>query len=54
MVRFEIALAEAEAEEEGVIPSEAAEAIASTLSAASFDMDALRLWHAPRDGVVGA
>jgi len=50
MVRFEIALAEAEAEE-GVIPSEAAEAIASTLSAASFDMDALRLGTA-RDGVV--
>lgn len=50
MVRFEIALAEAEAEE-GVIPPEAAQAIASTLSAAHFDMSALRQGTA-RDGVI--
>ena len=50
MVRFEVALAQAEAEE-GVIPAEAADAITTALSAANFDMAALRQGTA-RDGVV--
>lgn len=50
MTAFEVALAEAEAAE-GVIPSDAAVAIARTLPDLEFDMDALRSATA-RDGVV--
>jgi 3-carboxy-cis,cis-muconate cycloisomerase len=50
MLLFERALAEAEAEE-GVIPSEAAEAIAGALGDPHIDIDALKVGTA-RDGVV--